>query len=94
MEQRHRRYYNRKARTVDNPLNQWMVANGHTNASLAREMGMSHAAVYKVTSGEREPGDTFKWRFARAFGMFVAKTLFEDHDASDLGEREEVYETA
>jgi len=57
-------------------LRAWMIENGYTNSSLAKELGWSYDYIYKIIN-ERPIPDSFKWRFAQRFGIDAANRIFD-----------------
>lgn len=54
----------------------WMKERNIGNSELAAAMGISYDLAYKVTTGQRIITDTFRWRFAQAYGYEEATRLF------------------
>ncbi len=64
-------------------LRRHMAQEGHSTRTLARAMGMSHAAVSRVLQGNRQPGG----RFYRGLREAFPQVEWEDWHTRD--EREE-----
>lgn len=65
-------------------LVEWMEHNGYSNRTLAEALDLSYDLLYKVTTGERQPSEGFRWRFAKRFGFDVAERLFGADAPRDL----------
>ena len=68
--------------TNNERLNEWMKAEGLSDAQLGDLLHFDRAHVWRVRSGRRPITDGFRWMFARVFGDRVAVSV--------LGEAAEV----
>lgn len=56
----------------------WMDEHNITSSQLARATGFTYVYIYMLRAGDRVPTESFKWRFANAYGHDVAQRLFGD----------------
>lgn len=57
-------------------LRKWMEQNKVSNSDLAERLGLSYNYIYLIVNGQRDITDTFRWRFAQAYGYEEATRLF------------------
>ena len=57
-------------------LRKWMEQNKVSNSDLAERLGLSYNYIYLIVNGQRDITDTFRWRFAQAYGYDEATRLF------------------
>lgn len=61
-------------------LTTWMAAHHMTKEDLAAAVGLSSNMIWRITSGNREVSDNFRWRFGKTFGFDTALRLLEDEE--------------
>lgn len=58
-------------------LEQWIIDNNLSTASLATEIGMSYDGVYQIRTWRKKISPGFKLRFIERFGSVVADSIFD-----------------
>ena len=57
-------------------LRQFIDERELTQAELSRMLDVSEALVSLYVNNEREPSDSFRWKFYQKFGAEAAETVF------------------
>jgi hypothetical protein len=53
-------------------LNQWMAATQTSPTELADRLGYDYTYIWMIRVGQRDITDSFRWRFAGAYGYEAA----------------------